>query len=180
MRNFRKSGFSCDKKFILAFAITLICAIICGIVLYKPVISNVYFKDFADNYVFYVFNFKNSRLLFTHLLSDLIYLYVIFFICYFTKLKYFTLILIFLRGLFFGIYTAILFGVSSFGGSIVAIFVFVPSTLISIALCYFVADFCNNVYKKYAVFMPLVLSLLNLIVYALLINVLFRIVIIIV
>lgn len=180
MRNFHKKAFSGDKKFALAFIITLICAIICGIVLYKPVLNNIYFKDFADNYIYYVFNFKNSRLLFTHLLSDLVYLYIIFFICYFTKFKYITLILIFLRGLFFGVYAAILFGASAFGGTIAAIFVFVPVTVISLIMCYIVADFCNVILKKYVLFMPLALSLINLIVHALLINVLFRIIIVIV
>ena len=180
MRNFHSKTFSFDKKFALAFIITLICAIICGIVLYRPVLNNIYFKDFADNYIFYVFNFKNSQLLFSHLLSDLVYLYIIFFICYFSKFKYLTLILIFLRGLFFGVYAAILFGASAFGGTIAAIFVFVPVTIISLAMCFIVADSCNNILKKYVIFVPLVLSLINLVVHALLINVLFRIVIIIV
>lgn len=180
MRNFHRKQFSCDKRFVLALIITLICAIICGIVLYKPVTSNIYLRDFAENYVYYVFNFKNSRLLFTHLLSDIIYLYLVFFICRFTKLKYLTLAIIFLRGVFFGVYSAILFGAASFGGTIVAIFVFVPVTLLSLAMCYVVADFCKTVNKKYALFMPLVLAIVGLIVYALLINVLFRIIIIIV
>ena len=180
MRNFHGKKFSFDKKFAIALIITLICAIICVIVLYKPVINNIYFKDFADNYIFYVFNFKNSQLLFSHLLSDLVYLYLIFFICYLSKLKYITLIIVFLRGLFFGVYAAILFGASALGGTIAAIFVFVPVTLISLLMCFIVADSCNVILKKYALFMPLILALTTLVVHALLINVLFRIVIIIV
>lgn len=180
MRNFNRSRFACDKKFILAFIVTLICAIICGIVLYKPVSNNIYLRNFTENYVFNVFNFKNSRLLFAHLLSDLIYLYLIFFICYFSKLKYSTLILIFLRGLFFGVYTVILIGVNSFGGIIVAIFVFIPSTLISLALCCVVAEYCKAFYKTYALVLPAVLAVINCLIYAFLINALFRIIIIIV
>lgn len=180
MRNFNRSKFACDKKFILAFIITLICAVICGIVLYKHVLSNVYLRDFAENYIFNVFDFKNSRLLLTRLLSDVVYLYIIFLICYFSKFKYLTLILIFLRGLFFGVYTVILIGASSFGGVIVAIFVFIPSTLLSLALCCAVAECCRIFYNKYALCLPLALAIIDCIIYALLINILFRIIIIIV
>ena len=177
MRNLSCSKIKWDKKYFFAFIITLICAIICGIVLYKPVTSNGYFTDFALEYVCNVFDFKNSALLFSHLLSDLIYLYLIFLICFFTKFKYLTLILIFLRGLFFGVYTAILFGVSAFGGVVVAVFVFIPSSLISFVLCFFMAELSKKLNKKYSLFAPLVFSLGNFVVYALLINVLFRIII---
>ena len=180
MRNFHNKPSIGDKKFLLAFIITLLCSIICGIVLYKPANSNPYLCDFAEEYVFFVFNFNNASLLVTRILSDLIYLYVIFAISYFTKFKYLSLILIFLRGLFFGVYVALLIGVSSFSGTVVAIFVYIPASLISFVFCYLVADFCSVVYKKYALLMPLVLSVINLIIYALLINVLFRIIIMIV
>ena len=180
MRNFNKSKFIWDKKFILAFLVTLICAIICGIVLYKPVTNNIYFIDFAENYVYNVFSFKNSRLLLTHFVVDLIYLYLIFFICHFTKFKYLSLILIFLRALFFGAYTVVLIGVNSLAGILVAIFVFVPATFLSLILCCLVAECCRMLYKSYAVCMPLVLSVINCVIYALLINVLFRIIIVIV
>ena len=164
----------------LAFIITLICAIICGIVLYKPVISNYYFIDLADEYVFNVFNFRNTQLLFTHLLSDLIYFYICFFIAYFTKLKYITLIFIYLRGLFLGIYSVILVAVDTVGGVFVMVFVFLPATLFSLAICYAVTEFCKRINKKYAVFVPAVLAIADLVVYALLINVVFRVVIVIV
>lgn len=180
MGNFNRKKYIKDKKYILAFIITLICAIICGIVLYKPVTSNGYLRDFAENYVYNVFNFKNSRLLLTHLISDIIYFYLIFLICYCSKFKYATLVLIFLRGLFFGVYTVILIGVNSFGGIIVSIFVFVPATLISLAMCCIVAECCRAFYKTYALSLPLVLAIINCIIYALLINLLFRIIIIIV
>lgn len=177
MRNLHFKGFKCDKKFALAFAITLICAFICGIVLYKLVISNAYLRNFADEYVFNVFNFKNSTLLLTHIVADLLYLYIILLISNFTKYKYISLILIFLRGVFFGVYTVILIGINSFGGVIVTVFVFLPGTLISLALCYIVADFSEFLNKKYVLAFPAVLAVADLAVYALLINVLFRIVI---
>lgn len=180
MKNFNSGRFIKDKKFILAFAITLICAIICGIILYKPVNNNIYLRNFAENYVYNVFNFKNSQLLLTHLIADIIYLYIIFVISYFLKFKYLALIFIFLRGLFFGAYTTILIGLSAFGGVVVTIFVFVPSTLLFFVLCYIVAECCTILYKTYALCLPLVLSIIDCVIYALLINALFRIIIIIV
>ena len=177
MRNLFCNGHKSDKRYLLAFLITLICSIICGIVLYKPVIISPYFKDFTEEYVYNVYNFKNSYLLFTHLLSDLIYLYIIYFIAEFTDLKYLSLIPVFLKGLFFGVYFVVLLFVNSFGGVIAALFVFLPASLISLGLCFVVAEYCRAVQKKFSLIMPLFLSLCDLIVYALLINALFRIVI---
>lgn len=180
MGNLHNKGFIKDKKFLIAFAIALICSIICGIVLYKAVIYNTYLLNFADDYVFFVFNFQNSTLLFSKALTDLVYFYIVFAICYFTKFKYLSLIPLFLRGLFFGVYTVILIAANSFGGAMVAIFVFIPASLISFVCCFIVAEFCKVIYKKYALLMPLALALINLIIYALLINVVFRLVIVIV
>lgn len=177
MRNFNCDCYKWDKKFFLAFIIVLICATISGIVLYKPVISNIYFINFTTEYIYNVYNYKNSALLLSHILSDLIYLYLTYFICCFTKFKYLSLIFVFLRGIFFGIYVAVLFGVTSFGGAIVGIFVFIPSSLVSIALIYAVAEICKVINKKYSPFSPLVFSLADCAIYAVLINILFRIVI---
>lgn len=180
MGNFNNNKLIIDKKFLLALAITLICSFICGIVLYKAVNINIYFITFADDYIFNVYNFRNGTLLLSRLLSDLIYLYIIFAICYFSKFKYASLIFIFFKGLFFGLYTAILIAASAFGGVIVAVFVFVPISLISLVMCYLVADLCKSVYDKYALVMPLALAIINCVVYALLVNVVFRFVILIV
>ena len=180
MRNFCCNDLKPDKKFLLVFIITLLCAIICGIVLNKTVIFNIYFRKFAEDFIYNVYNFQNYPLLVTHLISDVVYFYVIFFICYFSKLKYLSLILIFLRGLFFGVYMALLIGVNAFGGVIVAVFVFLPSSLIVFAMCYVVADFIKCVNGKYALFVPAALALADLVIYALLVNALFRLIIIIV
>lgn len=180
MGNLHNKGFIKDKKFLLAFLITVICSFICGTVLCKAVIFNEYLRNFADNYIFYVFNFQNSTLFLSKFLTDLVYFYIIFFICYFSRLKYLALLPLFLRGLFFGIYSVILIGAESFGGVVVAIFVFIPATLIAFVFCYIIAAVCKIIYKKYALLMPLVFSVISIIIYAVLINVLFRLVIIIV
>ena len=180
MRNLSFSVKKCDKRYIWAFIITLLCSIVCGIVLYKPVTTNVYFITFANDYVYNVFNFKNTTLFFTHFLADILYFYVFFLICYLSKFKYITLIFLYLKGLFFGIYSVILICVSSVGGIIVAVFVFIPATVLSFAICCIITEICKNFDAKYAFFVPLALALVDGIILMLLINVVFRVVIIIV
>jgi len=180
MRNFSLNGFKADKKFIIAVIITLLCAIICGIVLFKLVTINIYFKEFASNYVYYVFNFKNSTLIFSHIITEIFYLYLFFVIGYFTKFKYLCLIFVFVRGLFFSVYTAILIGMNAFGGVTVAIFVFIPTSLISIIFCCITVEICKCINKKYCFFVPLAFALINTIILLLLVNVVFRVVIVIV
>lgn len=170
----------CDKKYLLAALITFICAFICGIVLCIFVNINIYFKNFADDYIFYVFNFKNGSLIFSHFFTELIYFYLFFLIAYFTKFKYLTLIFLFIRSIFFALYTSILFGLSSFGGVIVAIFVFIPTTFISLCLCCIIAETCRCINRKYVFIMPLVLSVIVTLFMLLSVNVIFRVVIIIV
>lgn len=173
-------GYKPDTRYLIAFAITLVCSIICGIVLYKPVTTNIYFRDFASEYVYNAFNFNNSALLFPHLLSDLIYLYALFFIVRFTKLKYLTLIFIYIRGLFLGIYSVLMVAVCSISGVLVLIIVFLPSTIISVALCLVVAEGCKLFNKKYSIAVPAIFAVADLIILALLVNLLFRVIIIIV
>ncbi len=180
MRKLSFNGYKCDKKFLIAFAITLICSIICGIVLFKIATVNIFFRDFAEDYVYYVFNFKNSSLIFPHLLSEILYLYLFFLLGYFTRLKYVTLALVFVRGLFFAVYAAILIGLNALGGVMVAVLVFIPTALASLALCCLTAEICRIINKKIVFFMPLVFALVNVVLMILLINIVFRVVIVIV
>lgn len=180
MRNSSFCGYKPDIRFILAFLITLICSIICGIVLYKPVTSNEYFRNFVCEYVYNAFNFNNGPILLSHILADLIYLYALFFICFFTKLKYPTLVLIFIRGMFLGIYASLLIVVCSFSGILVLLIIFLPATLISLALCLFVMEGCKLFPKKYAIGIPAILAVSDCLVLVILVNVVFRIIIIIV
>ena len=179
MRNLSFKGVKWDKKFICAYLLTVACAIICGIVLCIFIDNNNYFDVFTQDYVYYVFNFRNGSLIFTHLLAELIYLYLVFLICFFCKYKYFSLIVIFLRGLFFGIYTALLFAVSAIGGATVAIFVFIPTGVLSLVFCFIVAETCKVFKRKYTFAVPALLSVANCLVLVLLVNVVFRFIIII-
>ena len=180
MRNFCLKDFYLDKKYIIASIITLLCAIICGIVLFKLSNINIYFINFANDYICNVFKFKNGNLIFPHLLSNLFYFYIFFLIGYFTKFKYLTLIIIFFRGIYFSIYAAILISLNSLGGITVAVLVFIPSSVFSLIFCYLNMDLCKIINKKYVFVMPLIFALLNMLILLMLINVLFRVVIVIV
>lgn len=180
MRNFSIKNYKCDKKFTIAVLVTLLCAIICGIVLYKVANINIYIKNFATDYIYNVFNFKNSSLIFSHILTELIYLYIFFMLSYFTGIKYLALIPFFIRTLFFTIYAAILVALNSIGGIMVAVLVFIPTSIVSLILCYVIVESCKIINKKYIFFVPAVFSAINTIVLVLLVNVLFRVVIIIV
>ncbi len=180
MRNFNFGEFKPDLKYVLAFGITLICSIICGIVLYKPVNCNAYFRDFVSEYVYNVFNFKNVTLAVPHTIADLIYFYILFFVCYLTKFKYVTLVLIFIRGLFLGIYSSLLVVVCAFSGVLVLVLVFLPTSLFSLALCLAIAEGCKKFDKKCASWIPAALAAVSCVVLVLLVNILFRVVIIIV
>lgn len=180
MRNLSFKEFSCDKKYIIGAVITLICAIISGIVLYKLSNVNIYFVNFANDYIFNVFNFRNGKLIFPHLLSELIYLYTFFLIAYFTKFKFLTLIILFGRGIYFAIYASILFSLNSLGGITVAVLVFIPSSAISIIFCCLIADSCRIINKKYVFFIPAICAVINTLILLVLINVIFRVIIVIV
>ena len=169
-----------DKNFFLGTVIVLIFAIISGIVLFKLTTINDYFTNYAEIYVFYVFNFNNGSLFFSHFISELFYLYAVFLIAFFTRFKFPVLIIFFVRCIFATIYFAILCCFCGVGGVIVAIIIYLPSFLISIALCVFIMQSCCAINKKYVFFIPAILALLNSLLLLIIINVLFRIIIVIV
>lgn len=180
MRNLSFKWCKWDKKYFIASLIAFICSIVCGIILYKFVSINNFFNNYAKDYIFYIFNFKNSKIIISHVLSELFYFYIFFLISYLTRFKYLTIALIFLRGLYFSVYSAILIGFNAFGGVTVALFVYIPVSVISVFLCCVVADCCKVIYKKYAYFVPLFFAILNTLILLLLVNVVFRVVIVIV
>lgn len=180
MRNLSFNGVKADKKYLIAFLIVTLCAIICGIVLFKLISINIYFKNYAKDYVYKVFNFKNGSLIFPHFLSEVFYLCLIFLICRFTKLKYLTLVLIFIRVVYLAFYSAILIAVNALGGVTVAIFVFIPAYLVSLALCYFLAEFSKCINHKFVFLLPVIFAVINTIILLLLVNVVFRVIIVIV
>ena len=180
MGNLSFNGIKLDKKYLIAVIIALLCAIISGIVLYNLVNMSYYFWNYAESYVYNVFSFNNGKLIVPHILSDLFYIYLVFAIGYFTRFKYLTLIPIFIRCVFFVIYTAVLIELNVLGGISVAIIVYVPISLCSLLFCYIVTDTCQILNKKIVFICPAVLAVINTIIFLILINVVFRVIIVIV
>ena len=180
MANSIFNKFQIDKKYLLTCLIAVILAIICGIVLYICAGISVYTYNFADTYIFYVLNFKNVNLFFAHLVVDIFYFYTFFLIGYFTKLKYLTCPILFLKW-FFGItYVIILFTCFSIEGIIVALVVFIPSFLISTIFCIVTCEFCKYLKNSFAFLFGAVLALISTTAMIVLVNVFFRVLIVIV
>lgn len=173
-------GLKCDKRYFIFSIITIICSIMLGIVLYNLTGLSLLFWNYTQNYIWFVFEFNNGGLIFPHILSEVVYLYLFFVIGYFTKFKYLSLILIFIRCTYFAIYTAMLIELNVLGGITVAVFVYIPISIISIFLCCFILESCKLFDKKFVFFVPLIFAIINTIIFLLLINVVFRVVIVIV
>lgn len=169
-----------DKKYLIACLITIILAIICGIILNIFGGISAYSYNFADTYVFLVLNFQNVRLFFSHLAVDLFFFYVFFLIGYFTKYKYISCPVLFLKWFFAINYVIILFTCFSIEGIIVALIVFIPSFIISSVLCIFICNFCRCLKNSFVFFFAAVLALVSTLATIILINIFFRVLIVIV
>ena len=180
MRIFDLKKCKWDKNYLFAFIIAIICSIICGIVLFKISNFNVYFYNYANNYVYNVFIFNNGALFFPHILADIFYLYIFLCISRFTKFRYLTLIFVVLRATFASVYCAVLFTMCGISGVTVCLIVYIPSVLLSLAACCCISQFHGACDKRYVLFLPCILALVLSIVHLLLINLLFRIIIVLV
>ena len=130
MRNLSFKGLKCDKKYLIAVIIASICAIISGIVLYKLANVSIYFCNYAEDYIFFIFTFNNGQLIISHILSEIFYLYLFFLIGYLTR--------------------------------------------------FVLTESCGALNKKVVFFAPAILAAVNTVIFLLLVNVVFRVVIVIV
>lgn len=169
-----------DKNYALWLAGTFLVAAICGIVLFKLANIGSFFVKYAEEYVVCVFEFNNGRLIFSHLLRELCYIYAFFALAYFTKFKFLSCIILFFRTIVCIFYCAVFFGSLGFGGVLCAVIIYIPCFLVSALSCYFVAEAYGCVAKKYVFFFPAVMALLNCLLMIILLNVVFRILIVIV
>ncbi len=177
MRTFDIFRCKIEKKYIIAYICTIVLAIITGIILCKTTQTSAYMQNYASEYVYYVFNFRNGLLLFRRLFYELVYIYAFFLIVYCTRFKFAVLPLLFFKCMLSSVYCVLIISVSSFGGVLAAIFVYIPSGLISCLLNVILIESCRSFNKRYAFFIPLVFALVSLIAAFLLLNVLFRLVI---
>lgn len=172
--------FKCDMRFLICFGIAVLLAIISGIVLHKIVAVNLYFINFTSDYVYCVFHFKNWTLFFSHFISEAFYLYVFLLIAYFIKIKYVVLPVLFVRSLFSVVYCIILCTAFGLGGVMICILIYIPTVLLSLVCSYFIVEGNGCVGKNYLFFLPLALAVAISVVLLLLVNVLFKVVIMIV
>lgn len=180
MRNLSFSKQKWDKRYFIAFLVALVCSLICGLVIASQVVASTYLRRLATDYVSNVFNFNNAALVCAHFFGDLLFFYLFFVIGFFAKIKYINLVIVFFRGVFFGIYIVLIVSANSFVGFIVVLLVFVPTTLISLAVCYLISEYCLCFENKLVFALPAVLALIDMIIMLLLVNIVFRVVIIIV
>ena len=169
-----------DKNYLIGVAATFILAIICGIVLFKIANIGNLIYGYAKDYVTLVFGFANTKLLVSYIVRELFYLYAVFLIAYFTKWKMFTLIIFFFRTVTCVFYCAILLGSLGFSGIMTALIIYIPCFLISSCMCCIVAETCRLVNKKCAAIFPAIIAVIDCVIMLILLNVVFRILIVIV
>lgn len=177
MRAFRFSELRWDKKYIIAYIITIFLAIICGIVLFNITIMSIYLQNYASEYIYYVYNFKNGTLILQRLLYGVVYGYAFFAIAFFTRRRYFAVPVLFLKAGLCTIYACVLVSIGGFAGVLTVIFMFIPSSLISLFSNIFLLENCTSFGRGVAPFLPLILTAADMIIFLLLLNVVFRVVI---
>lgn len=169
-----------NRKVLFAYFAVILVAIISGIVLYitDNMVKNLY--NFAKEYLLCVFNFKNLQLFFANFFSALFYYYLAFAICYFTKLKFLTAILLFVKSFFTFYYFVLLVAIFSVEGFFAAILVFLPCYAFWVFKFLFFCTQTCAIEKPYLYFAPLVFAILDGFFLLLILNLVFRFVVVIV
>lgn len=169
-----------DKRFLIAYLCVLVLAIISGIVLFKIGSISTYVYNFADNYVYYIFDFQNGKLFVSHILTEIFYLYVAFVIAYFTKLRFLCVAVMFVRTVFVVLYTAILLSFFGAEGIIIALLVLLPTFCVSFIFFIFISEQCKIFTAPFVFIIPAFLALFNTVIFLFSVNVLFRVIVVIV
>lgn len=177
MRTFDISCIKISKKWLICYIVILVAAIITGIVLCKTTQSSTYMQNYASEYVYYVFNFRNISLLFPKFFYETVYLYAFFLIAYCTRFRFLTLPFLFFKCMLSSVYCVLIISVSALGGVLAAVFVFIPSAVISFCLEVVLIECCSMLNRRYAFFSPLLFAAVAALAECLLLNVLFRVVI---
>ena len=173
MRNFKINW---EKKYLYGVIITLILAIICGIVLCKITNYNYYLVNYSSEYVYNIYSYNSFSLLISTFLKEAVYLYVCFLLIYFAHKKFLTLPVIFLKCVINVMYCVLFFS-CTYGGVLVAVFVYIPSLIISVVIIVIFSCALNCFNKRYLPVIPAVFALFNALCVLLLVNVVFRIII---
>lgn len=180
MRIFNCKKLKWSKKFLIAYIIVIFAAIISGIVLYKINNVSTYVYNFADKYIFFLFNFKNGNLFLAHFLVALFFFYLVFLLAYFTKLRFISLFFIFFRCVFFVLYASVMCCFFGTEGIAVVILVYVPSFVLWLAMFLFIAEQSRCLCSPISFVFPAIMALLNALLFLLMVNVIFRAIVVIV
>lgn len=180
MRILNSSKLIWNKKFIIYYIIVICLAVISGIVLFITNNLSSNFYNFTKNYIYFIFNFDNVSLFFGHLLSDLFYFYIAFLICYFTKFKFLTGILLFIKTFFTTYYLVVLFVLFSVEGIIAALIVFLPCYVLWVVKFSFLCMHLCIVEKPFIIYLPLIFAILDGVFLLFLVNLVFRFIVVIV
>lgn len=69
---------------------------------------------------------------------------------------------------------------NAFGGITVAVIVFIPASFASLVLCFLTVELCKVIDKRYCFVLPAAFALINTLILVLLVNIVFRVIIVIV
>jgi hypothetical protein len=164
-----------DKIYIICSILTILLAIMSGIVLFNTVNIDVYFVTLTNTYIYNILNFANTKLFFSVFFTQIFYLFIFFVFSYILRIRYITLIFIFIRVLFYTLYTLILCTSVSFGGLFIFFIVFLPYSILSLCCYLCLILFCQCINSRYIYLAPLILALGISIIYIVLINIPLRI-----
>ena len=179
MRAFRFFELKWDKRYIIVYIVAIILAIICGVVLCKTTHMSLDLQNYAAEYIYYIYNFHNGTLVVQRILYGLVYGYALFCIAYLTRWKFFVVPVLFLKAGLSTVYAYMLISTAGFTGVMAVIFMFVPSAVVSLILNIFLIENCNSFGRGVAPFLPLIVTASEVIIFLLLLNVVFRVVVLI-
>lgn len=180
MRIFDKDAINWNKKEIFCCVLVVILAVMCSIVLYITNNFSVYLYNFVKNYIYSVFNFNNAALFFGQFLTNLFYYFLALLFCRFKKVRYLYLIVIFVKTLFTFYYFVALFIIFSLEGVIAAFIVFLPCYIFFMVKFFFLCTQSACIERRYKLFSPVIFVLCDGIFILVLVNLIFRFIVVIV
>lgn len=174
MRIYKFKGLEIESWLVYAAMITSIIAIMSGIVLAIFIGVDNYFYNFADIYIYNIFNFKNGSLFVDRFLSELLIFYAAFLLVRATGKRALALVFTSLRLMFAFFYIAVLFSSFYTEGALIALIVLLPCCAISVFLIAVCAFTCRGKLKPIAYALPCILAVASALCLLLIVNLPFR------
>ena len=169
-----------DKSFSIAFCAAFILSVIYGIVLCKTLNFNDYFLVYAKKYTKFVFEFNTFAIVLPYMFRELACSYAAFALSRSQKSKIFVVCIVAVRAVTSALYCALIFVRLGFEGIACAVIVYIPSSLFAVATYYFIAHCRCVINKKYWLFCPAACVVAGCVLLIVLLNVVFRLFIVII